>query len=162
MISCFVVIAFAGCKKDGNSTTHLKIYLTDKPFTASEVNVDIQEVRVNLANDSSGWMRINTNAGVYNLLDLQNGIDTVIAQGVIPAGALKEVRFILGSDNSIKVDNTVYPLTIPSGSESGLKIKLNKQLNATLDSLIIDFDAGLSIRQNGVGDYRLQPVLQVR
>jgi hypothetical protein len=72
------------------------------------------------------------------------------------------VRFVLGNDNSIKIDSIVYPLTIPSGSESGLKIKLNKQLNATLDSLVIDFDAALSILQTGTGEYKLKPVLKIK
>jgi Domain of unknown function (DUF4382) len=56
----------------------------------------------------------------------------------------------------------VYPLTIPSGSESGLKIKLSKKLNAQLDSVVIDFDAALSILKTGVGDYKLKPVLKIK
>ncbi|MDP4263584.1 MAG: DUF4382 domain-containing protein [Bacteroidota bacterium] len=60
------------------------------------------------------------------------------------------------------MDSTTYPLTIPSGSESGLKIKLAKPLHATLDSLVIDFDAALSILQTGNGDYKLKPVLRIK
>ena len=158
-----MLTVFYSCQKDNNSgTTHLAIHLTDNPFNAQEVNVDIREVRVNFSNDSAGWVNVPANAGIYNLLDLQNGIDTVLAQGTVPTGTLKEVRFVLGNDNSIMIDSTTYPLTIPSGSESGLKIKLNKQLNASLDSLVIDFDAGLSILQTGAGDYKLKPVLKVK
>ncbi|HET6994735.1 MAG TPA: DUF4382 domain-containing protein [Chitinophagaceae bacterium] len=157
-----IAITFAGCQKENTGTTELKIHLTDNPFNASEVNVDIREVRVNFRDDSTGWMSLGTHAGIYNLLDLQNGIDTVLAQGTVPTNRLKEVRFVLGNDNSIKIDSVLYPLTIPSGSESGLKIKLNKQLNATLDSLVIDFDAALSILQTGTGEYKLKPVLKIK
>lgn len=150
------------CKKDNHDTTELRIRLTDNPYNATEVNVDIQQVRVNLQDDSSGWVNLETRAGIYNLLDYQNGIDTLIAQSTVPTGTLKEVRFVLGSQNSIKIDNTLYPLTIPSGSSSGLKIKLNKKLNAHLDSLVIDFDAALSIFQEGTGDYKLKPVLKIK
>ena len=150
------------CKKDNENTTELKIKLTDNPYNATEVNVDIRQVRVNLQDDSSGWVNLETRTGVYNLLDYQNGIDTLIAQSTVPTGRVKEVRFVLGSENSIKIDNKLYPLTIPSGSESGLKIKLNKQLNAHLDSLVIDFDAALSIFQEGTGDYKLKPVLKIK
>ncbi len=159
------LILYACSKEAGNNgeTTSLKILLTDNPFNASEVNVDIQQVRVKFSDDSTGgWVDLNTQAGVYNLLALQNGIDTTLAVGTVAVGTLKEVRFVLGSNNSIKIDNTVYPLTIPSGSESGLKIKLNKALNATMDSLIIDFDAALSIIQTGAGDYKLKPVLKIK
>ena len=152
------------CQKDDNdSTTDLKIKLTDNPFNAQEVNVDIQQVRINLSDDSSGgWINLDTRAGIYNLLDFQNGIDTLIAQATVPTGTVKEVRFVLGSENSIMIDSVVYPLTIPSGSESGLKIKLNKQLNAHVDSLVVDFDAALSILQTGAGDYKLKPVLKIK
>jgi hypothetical protein len=75
---------------------------------------------------------------------------------------VREIRFVLGDDNSIVIDNTSYPLTIPSGSESGLKLKIDKNLNASVDSILIDFDAALSIHQNGTGDYMLKPVLKVK
>lgn len=150
------------CNKDNDTTTDLRIRLTDNPYNATEVNVDIQEVRVNLNDDSTGWVSLDTRAGIYNLLDFQNGIDTLIAQTTVPTGTVKEVRFVLGNQNSIKIDNTTFPLTIPSGSESGLKIKLNKKLNAHVDSLVIDFDAALSILQTGTGDYKLKPVLKIK
>lgn len=157
-----VAISFAGCQKEkGSGTTDLKIRLTDNPYNATEVNVDIRQVRVKL-NDDSGWTDLSTNAGVYNLLGLQNGVDTLLALGTIPTGTLQEIRFVLGSENSIVIDNASYPLTIPSGSESGLKIKVNRQLNATIDSLLIDFDAALSIMQEGTGDYKLRPVLKIK
>ncbi len=163
LIPVAIVTALAiACKKDNNSTTDLRIRLTDNPYNATEVNVDIKQVRVNLQDDSTGWVNLDTRAGVYNLLDYQNGIDTLIAQATVPTGRLKEVRFVLGTQNSIKISNTLYPLTIPSGSESGLKIKLNKQLNAHLDSLVIDFDAALSIVQEGTGNYKLKPVLKIK
>ena len=163
LAASLLVLVFNACEKETSSgTTNLKIRLTDNPYNATEVNVDIQQVRVKLNDDSAGWTDLNTYAGVYNLLDLQNGIDTVLAQGLIPAGTLKEVRFVLGDDNSIMIDSILYPLTIPSGSESGLKIKLNKQLNAIVDSLIIDFDAALSILQTGNGEYKLKPVLKIK
>lgn len=154
---------FSACKKDNKDTTHLRIHLTDSPFDATEVNVDIREVRVKMTdNDPEAWTSLNTHAGVYNLLDFQNGVDTVLADGIVPLAALKEVRFVLGTDNSITIDHVNYPLDIPSGSESGLKIKLDKQLRASFDTLLIDFDAALSIHQTGNGQYKLQPVLKIK
>jgi hypothetical protein len=154
------------CQKDAESgaagNTTLKVRLTDAPINADSVNVEILQVRVNYRADSTGWVDLNTIAGVYDLLGLQNGVDTLIASGVIPSNSVKEIRFILGSNNSIVVAGVNYPLTIPSGSESGLKLKINKQLNGQLDSLLIDFDAALSIHQTGPGDYKLKPVLKIK
>ncbi len=164
LVSLLVLsIIFYGCSKDDDQgTTQLKVRMTDNPFNATEVNVDIRQVRVNFSNNVGGWIDLDTQEGVYNLLDFQNGIDTVLAQGTVPTATLKEIRFVLGDHNSIMIDNILYPLTIPSGSESGLKIKINKQLNATIDSLLIDFDAALSIMQTGTGEYKLKPVLKLK
>lgn len=162
ILSGAVLIA---CSKDSGETksTTLRVRLTDNPILAEEVNVDIQQVRVKFREDSiNGWADLNTHAGVYNLLGLQNGVDTLLAVGTIPSDVVKEIRFVLGSNNTIKVNGIVYPLTIPSGAESGLKLKVNKKLNGSLDSLLIDFDAALSIHQTGNGAYQLKPVLKIK
>jgi hypothetical protein len=119
-------------------------------------------VRVNFRGDDTGWINLDTKSGIYNLLALQNGVDTLLAQGTVPADTLREIRFVLGSRNSIKIAADSFPLTVPSGSSSGLKIKVDKKLNTNLDSLLIDFDAALSIKQTGNGKYMLMPVLKVK
>lgn len=163
------IVVFISCSKDNSEnagTSNLQVRLTDGPTYLAEVNVDIKEVRVKFSDDSSstsGWVTMNTNAGVYDLLKLQNGVDTLLATAPLPKDVVKEIRFILGTNNSIKdTFGVVYPLTIPSGSESGLKIKVSKKLNADLETLIIDFDAALSIFQTGTGDYKLKPVLKIK
>lgn len=164
MIASAAAIVLIACSKDDNTeNTTLKIRLTDNPLNAEEVNVDIQQVRVKFSEDSiQGWTNLTTNAGIYNLLGLQNGVDTLLAVGTIPTNTVKEIRLVLGNNNSIKITGTVYPLTIPSGAESGLKIKVNKTLQTSLDSLLIDFDAALSIHQTGNNTYMLKPVLKIK
>jgi len=164
LLSAFVMFWLISCSKDQSSkSTTVKVRLTDNPVNADEVNVDIQQVRVKFSDDSiHGWTDLNTMSGVYDLLGLQNGVDTLLAVGTIPTNIVKEIRLVLGSNNTIKVNGIIFPLTIPSGSESGLKIKVNKQLNGSLDSLLIDFDAALSVHQTGAGDYQLKPVLRIK
>lgn len=155
------IVTFFSCSKQSNTTT-LKVNLTDAPLDAEEVNIDLQAVRVKFSDDSSGWTDLSAVPGIYNLLALQNGLDTLIGQGTVPAGYLREIRLVLGDNNTIKVNGQTYSLTIPSGSESGLKIKVNRNLSAPLDSLLIDFDAALSIHEEGTGNYKLRPVLQIK
>lgn len=164
-VAAILTITLIACQKEnsGNSgSTTLKVRLTDAPIQADSVNVEIQQVRVNFRNDSTGWVNLATNAGIYDLLGLQNGVDTLLATGTIPSNSVKEIRLVLGNANSIVVAGVNYPLTIPSGSESGLKLKINKTLNGPVDSLLIDFDAALSIHQTGAGDYKLKPVLKIK
>src|SRR5687767_5053267 len=162
--SAFVLIAstvmLLACNKN-NDRTRLEIHLTDNPYNAQQVNVDLKEVRINMTNDSSGWQTVKSVPGIYNLLELQNGIDTLVGAAEVPAGTLKEIRLILGSENSIMIDSVIHPLTIPSGSESGLKIKLNKKLEAGTDALIVDFVAALSVVKVDEQNYHLRPVLRI-
>ncbi|MCW3073435.1 MAG: hypothetical protein JWP69_504 [Flaviaesturariibacter sp.] len=164
---CFALaaasFAFYACQKDSsNETSTLKIRMTDAPLAVEEVNIDLKEVRVKLDRDTAQWQTLQTTAGIYNLLALQNGVDTLIAQGSLPTASVKEIRLILGSNNTIKVDGQTHPLTIPSGSESGLKIKIDKKLRASsIDSLLIDFDAALSVKRENDG-YKLRPVIKLK
>lgn len=155
---CFSLFLFS-CKKEKESTVHLR--MTDAPTALDEVNVDLQQVNIKFAHDTSKWVSMETRAGIYNLLELQNGVDTLIAQGTYPIDVVKEIRLVLGNNNTVVASGQSYPLTIPSGSESGLKIKVNKALNATLETLLIDFDAALSIQEEADG-YKLRPVVKLK
>ncbi|MEP5105912.1 MAG: DUF4382 domain-containing protein, partial [Ekhidna sp.] len=97
-----------------------------------------------------------------NLLDLVNGTEAVLADTDIPAGRLGEVRLVLGDNNTLVMGEKTIDLTIPSGSESGLKIKINKDLLAGVTyKLIVDFDAAKSIVKAGnSGTYNLKPVIR--
>lgn len=156
-----IAIIFSCSKENNTGTSNLQVRLTDAPAAYDQVNVDIKEVRVNFKDDSTGWVSLNTNAGVYNLLALQNGVDTLLATGTVQAGIVKEIRLILGPANTIVVSGASYPLSIPGGSESGLKIKVGKKLNASLDSIVVDFDAALSVKEEA-GGYKLRPVLRIK
>jgi len=161
-----VAAAFA-CKKDSDSAqsnSSLEVWLTDAPNSFQEVNVDIREVQVKFFGDDKdeNWVSMPTNARIYNLLRFQVGKDTVLAIGNLQREEVKQIRFILGPNNTVRDNGVLYPLTIPSGSESGLKIKISKKLNATLETLIIDFDAELSVKKEGNGDYKLRPVIKVK
>ncbi|HEX2606654.1 MAG TPA: DUF4382 domain-containing protein [Flavisolibacter sp.] len=160
----FCTAVFVACKKDNDSTTNLKVRMTDSPADWDEVNIDLKQVNVKFSDDSSsndGWVSLDTKPGMYNLLDFQNGVDTLIAQGQVSTDVVKEIRLVLGSGNTIKVNGQTYPLTVPSGETSGLKIKVDRKLAANLDSLLIDFDALLSVKEEN-GAYKLRPVIRLK
>lgn len=153
-------VAFVACNKE-NQTSTLKLRLTDAPVAADEVNIDLTGVQVKFDKDTSKWVTMEAKTGIYNLLGLQNGVDTLIAQGDYPTGVVKEIRLVVGTNNTIVINGQTSPLTIPSGAESGLKIKVNKKLQATIETVVIDFDAALSIKQENDG-YKLRPVVKVK
>src|SRR5690606_28746613 len=104
---------------------------------------------------------LNTQSGMYNLLDFQNGLDTLIAPPQqIPSGQISQIRLILGANNYVVVAGVVHPLELSSQDESGLKLNLHSMIDANVEYLImVDFDASQSIVVQGNGSYRLKPVL---
>ncbi|HZG00585.1 MAG TPA: DUF4382 domain-containing protein, partial [Chitinophagales bacterium] len=114
-----VSLSFAACKKDNGSSSSraaLKVLLTDDPADYDQVNIDVQSIEIHTNN--GGWIELDGYPGIYNLLDLTNGIDTLIADDSIPAGTISQVRLKLGSNNTIMVDSVIYPLEVPSGYTS--------------------------------------------
>jgi hypothetical protein len=154
-------LAFFSCKKEAGQST-LNLRLTDAPATYDEVNIDLKQVQIKMADDSTSWQNLETKAGIYDLLKLQDGVDTLIGTGTFPEGTIKEIRLILGSENTITEGGESYPLTIPSGAESGLKIKINEKLNQDTATLLVDFDAALSVKKEGTGNFKLRPVIKLK
>jgi hypothetical protein len=148
----------AGCKKDKVEEATVNFRLTDAPANYDALFIDVQGIEVQTS--TNGWVTLNSSLGVVDLLTLVNGKDTLIAGGQF-SGRVSQVRLILGSNNSIVVNGTSYPLDVPSGEQSGLKINLQQDLQAgEVYEWTIDFDAAKSIVQTGAGDYKLKPVLR--
>lgn len=161
LITIALFTAFAACKKDkAEQSATLQVRLTDAPAVYDSVIVDIVSVMVH--SDQSGWITMNMpSPGRYNLLQFSNGMDTLIASATMPAGNVSQIRLILGSNNSVTKNGVSYPLTVPSGSESGLKLQIHKELVEGVTNIIqLDFDAGRSIVETGSGDFKLKPVIR--
>ena len=166
------ILFMQSCSKDNPVETPtvehaaVKFRMTDAPAAYAEVNVDVKQVRIHVAGNSGtdAWIELPTHAGVYNLLDLQNGIDTTIVDStLVPAGKVTQIRFVLGSKCSLMTSDSVpHDLKVPSGQESGLKLvgPINLPANQTL-AVKLDFDAEKSIVVKGNGEYGLEPVIKV-
>lgn len=134
--------------------------MTDAPAAYNAVNIDLQAVEV--TGSSGATVMLNVTPGVYNLLDYANGLDTLIAMGTLEGGTtVEQIRLVLGSNNTIVVDNVTHPLSTPSAEQSGLKLQVHKTLEAGVAySILLDFDANQSIVQTGNGTYKLKPVVR--
>lgn len=148
------------CNKEkghGSMTLRMK----DAPIDFDSVIVEI--VQVDVHTEQNGWITLNSNPGLYNLLELQNDVTAVLVnQNELPAGELSQLRLILGTQNYATLDSLSYPLLLSSQSNTGIKINLNASIpNNQLVEVLIDFDAEKSIVEQGNGSFRLKPVIQV-
>lgn len=168
LLVALCLLGMAACNKDqetiGKAT--LQVRLTDAPGDYEAVYIDLQGIEINpseTSDETAGWVRLkNTQAGVYDLLKLTNGLDTLLASEVIPAGKIEQIRLILGNKNSVKVNGTTYTLKTPSSQQSGLKLKVNTTLQeGIIYTMLLDFDAAKSVVQTGSsGNYNLKPVIR--
>ncbi len=167
IVFLFSSILFFSCQKSNNSgdnAARLQVRLTDSPDPdVQEVWVDVKEVRINMKD--TNWITLEgAHPGLYNLLDLTDGKDTLLADAPIPAGDISQIRLILGDNNYIITKNgEKIDLTTPSAQQSGLKVQIHQAVTGgVLYRLVLDFDAGKSIVKAGnSGKYILKPVLRV-
>ena len=162
----FFAATLVSCNKTDSTTTSFVVRLTDSPGDYEKVNIDIVSVEAhsNAGTQTDGWVTLSTNAGVYDLLELTNGIESVLVNTEYPTGMVSQIRLILGENNSVVVGGVEYPLFTTSGTESGLKILINKELTEGIDySVLLDFDASRSVITTGVNSnssYILEPVIR--
>jgi hypothetical protein len=152
-------LIFVSCKKDSSQTSTLNVRMTDAPGPFGAVNVDIQSVEVTGTNNNA--VLLNVHSGIYNLLDLANGKDTLLGTGALNVGSVEQIRLILGSNNSVVVNNVSYPLSTPSAEQSGLKLQVHQTLESGVTyRILLDFDANQSIVETGNNTFKLKPVIR--
>jgi hypothetical protein len=163
MIIGSLITWLTACSDSETTTSKVEVWLTDSPGDYQEVNIDVVGVEVHVGDDDteSGWISLPTTEGVYNLLELTNGIDTLLGEIEVPAGKISQIRLILGNNNSIKVGGENHPLSTPSAQQSGLKLQVHQTLNAGITyKILLDFDVARSIVLTGNGTYKLKPVIR--
>lgn len=158
-----ILAVMVACDKndDPKENPVFTVKLTDAPAGYDAVNVEILYMEANMGN---GWVEYPVvNPGVYNLLDFTNG-NTLLLIGntTVEPGVMTELRLILGTNNSVVIDDISYELQTPSGQTSGYKIKMDQQPLELggLYRLVLDFDLSESVHPTGNGKYMLKPVIR--
>jgi hypothetical protein len=167
VILSVIILGFImnACKKSTATTSSpastypYAVRMTDAPGPYNAVFIDLQGVEIT-GNDGKTVL-INVHTGIYNLLNFSNGIDTLIATATLGVATVQQVRLILGTNNSVVVNNISYPLSTPSADQSGLKLQVHQTLQAGVQyNVLLDFDANKSIVDLGSGNYELKPVIR--
>jgi len=167
IFGCLCTMTFVSCSRNeksaGGDKAQLQVYLTDDPAAYDKVVIDVQDVQINVTNDSSGgWQSLSTvSAGAYDLLKLVNDHDTLLAKSDIPTGTIHQMRLVLGPNNYVVLGGVQYPLETPSAQQSGLKLNIQQPVTSgILYTITLDFDAAKSIVKTGNNKYILKPVIR--
>jgi len=171
IVLSIAIIGFNSCKDDSESdegTANFRVSMTNTVTATreySEVNIDLQKISINVSSDtnaSSGWVDLETNQGIYNLLDFTSGNDTILAfDSVLVVQTISQIRLLLGDNNTVVDGGESYDLKTPSGQTSGLKIPVNVTLLPGFSYIVeLDFDPDQSVVKTGNGKYNLKPVIK--
>jgi hypothetical protein len=108
------------------------------------------------------WKTLDIRPGVYDLLTLRNGMDTLLAGGIVPAGEIKKIKIELGTNNSLVKDSVVYPLNLPPGMQPFITVQMKgndwDEFQPGRSRLWLDFDLARSIIQHN-NMFFLNPVI---
>ncbi|MBL7740366.1 MAG: DUF4382 domain-containing protein [Chitinophagaceae bacterium] len=190
IIALFVIL-INSCKKESSESVaipegqqRIRIRLSDNPVNYDAVNVDIQQVIVQIIPDScrgrgdnngndcydddeyrcSVWDTLDIRPGVYNLLDLSNGADTLLASGLTIEGRINKIKLVLGTNNSVVIDSVSYPLTLWNNNRVWtIQVKGRDIFEITPNDLQLwlDFDAGASIVKVSNNRFVLKPRIKI-
>jgi hypothetical protein len=120
----------------------------------------------NAANQAQAgaWKTVFQGSQTFNLLTLANVKDVTtlphLVDGGLSAGHYDQLRLIVDSA-TIKADGQTYPLTIPSGGNTGLKTLPFDVASKQDTVLLLDFDVAQSVTKTGNGQYMLHPVIRL-
>jgi hypothetical protein len=89
----------------------------------------------------------------------------MLGEQELEAGVYRQIRLILGNDNTVVIEGEEYALQTPSGQQTGIKINIDAGIqNGFVYELALDFDANRSVVTTGqtpVGaPFLLTPVIR--
>ncbi len=190
MLAFVFAIVATSCNRSSSAVQpagqqSLALYLTDGPGLFDSVLIDIQSIKVFVdtstntrVHDSCDWNRrgadehikdtsfiwvdLGVKAGIYDLLQLRNGVDSLIAASTFPKGAIRMIKITIGTNNTLVKNSVHYPITIPAGAPNYVLITTRgdeyDEFLPGRSRLWLDFDVARSIVQTRNGSFYLRPV----
>ncbi|HJQ98361.1 MAG TPA: DUF4382 domain-containing protein [Candidatus Polarisedimenticolaceae bacterium] len=133
-------------------TSQMRVLLTDAPsdlIASAKVTIS----RVYLVGNDGGSVDVMPRSEMpltFELLDLRNGVEALLADHAVPAGRYGQLRLVVEHAEVRLVDGLLFSdgsstdtLTVPSGMQSGIKVQLSTPLDADADQVtivVVDFD----------------------
>lgn len=141
---------------ENESLTELSLFLTDGPGDYQGVSLDIEKMKVRIDRDHSSdeeageWQELPVSKKRYNLLELNNGKDTLLASGKVFAGILKEIQLSLGENSTLTLENgDTFPLNTPEIIHSRAKLILAESSTPKGENqVVLDFDIFKSVLES--------------
>jgi hypothetical protein len=168
-----------GCQKDNVDPSGppaekgtFKAYMTDSPGDYEAMNVEI--LRVDAYIEGEGWVTLNNNSQVVNVLSLTNGAQTQIAsttKAQTHAGVYTQLRIVFGSNNHLTLSEEatlalggivvdghgIFDLDFGGSHEA--VVQIHEEVDSKSGAaVLIDFDVAASVKQTA-DKFIFEPVM---
>jgi hypothetical protein len=166
IILTFFLLLCAGCSEESTQPAtqgELKMYIIDSPAAYEQVNIVVKSVEVykSGADTTSGWSTLRSDSATFNLLNLRNGVSDILGTTKLDPAHYTQIRLVIGLGSNVVVNGVTYPLEVPSGAQSGLKLTKAFTIEAgKLYEMYLDFDAERSVKKSG-NKYKLDPTIRI-
>ena len=143
----------------GSGTFKIEVFDSPPPDSVENIFITIKEVSVHKA--GGGWDTLSQPEVTLDFLELINGVTASLVDEPLESGDYTQLRLVVADSNTVVINGESYPLKIPSGTETGIKLNLNFTiLDDEIIEVMVDFDASKSITWTP-GKYLLSPVFKV-
>lgn len=187
LLSLVALLAVAGCSyterdvlTNSNTTSptdetpgsdNFKLYATTNSAESysnpsdgavpEHINLTVVAVQLKQADDSLDWITVAEPNQTYDFMQLVDGVTAELASVAVEPGRYVQLRLILAETNEIVFDGTSESLTVPSGTETGVKLSFDLVIEGTetLTATVV-FDASTSIVSTRQ-DYLLRPAFRL-
>lgn len=157
---------------DASTSKSLSTLATTSSAQASvtEATVTITELSVVPAEDTSDGDSTDTGISVLrdanfevDLIDLQTGLDTTLAEIDIPTDEYSQLRLITNEEANVTFDDgTQKDVMIASGQQTGLKVNFDPFTIESADDraeVTLNWDVQASLKGNPQGNLVITPVI---
>lgn len=157
IIFTFIIV---GCAKKPIGEGRIKVETFDQPPPSNVEHLYIKIMEVSVQSPTEGWKTIAKPDVAYDFLKLINGTKGVLADTSLKTGHYTQMRLLVSDTNEVVVNGKSYPLVVPSGVETGIKLNLDFDIHGgELTEILVDFDASRSITWTP-GNYLLRPAFR--
>ena len=160
MLFLFIIACSVGVLNNSKEKeTQLQVLIHDEPFVLSDktveaLNITVERMEIIRSSDGEHITLMDTPASM-DILQIDANNPVILSTVGVQPGTYEQLRLILSAENTIVVDGEEFPIIIPSGEQTG--VKLDGPFNipkGKLFKLILDFVAKESVIYNKGQGYK--------
>lgn len=164
--------SLVSCRPESEKITKgmggLRLLATDAPFSFENVeSATVTINKISIRKDGGEKIMVLEKELTLDLLKLRNGITEALADIQIPTGVYDQISLVVTEASVSLTNGDHFPLKVPSGEQSGLKIFISPSLTineGVRSEVLLDFDLSRSFVPKGthseITGFNFKPVIR--